>query len=536
MIVQTHVRAGAAALLFASFAAPLAVFAATPPARFEVSRYQLEGGPLPEPARLGAVLAPYTGADRTLEDLQGARAALESLLRENGHPFAVVQLPPQTVSKDGAVTLRIVEYTIGRITLDGAQFHDRDNVLRSLPALAEGAVPQLGALDAQLLLTNDSPVKRTTVTMQPGLHDTIDFAVQVQDARPWRFATTVDNTGTDETGKLRFGLGFQHANLWNRDHILSVQYVTAPHRDEDPGQLAFPIEDDVRIVGGSYRIPIPRARGALELYGGNANVDSGVVAGLFSITGRGSVLGSRFVYNLPTREAWTQRLSAGYETRDYDNDVQLEGGSEQLVPDYRVNPFSLGYIAEAQYRQINASAQLTLARNLPSGSNSGAADFDAVREGATRDYTLVRLGGGAQLGLGGAGEMAFRLDSQYTSDLLVPGEQFGIGGMNSVRGLEERQFISDRGVSTSLEWLSPDLFSNAPRFTTRVLVFVDAAWGETIRPTAFEQGSIDVQSIGAGLRLGNGQSLNFRLDYGHLIDRPPELQSGRWHGGFSWFF
>lgn len=532
MIVQSPARALLAALLLA----PLSALAATPAARFEVSRFQLEGAPLADPARLEALLSPYTGADRTIEDLHAARSTLEASLREDGHPFAVVQLPPQTVAGDGSVTLRVVEYTIGRITLEGAQFHDRDNVLRSLPALAEGTVPKLGALDAQLQVANDSPVKRTTVTMQPGLHDTIDFAVQVQDVRPWRFATTLDNTGTDETGALRFGLGFQHANLWNRDHVFSVQYVTAPHDDGNPDHLAFPIEDDVQIVGASYRIPVPQARGALELYGGSANVDSGVVAGVFDITGSGTVLGTRFILNLPTHAAWTQRLTAGYETRDYDNDVQLAGGSGQLVPDYRVNPFSVGYTTEAQFSQFTMSAQLMLSHNLPSGSHSSAADFEAVRAGAEDNYTLFRLGGGAQMGLGGAGEVGFRLDGQYTSDLLVPGEQFGIGGMNSVRGLEERQFIADRGLSTSLEWISPDLFSNAPRFTTRALLFFDAAWGETIRPTAFEQGSIDVQSVGAGLRLGNERSLNFRIDYGHLIDPPPGISSGRWHGGFSWFF
>lgn len=525
------------ALLVASLIAPLAALAA-PAARFEVSRFEVEGGPLPDPERLDALFAPYTGADRSLGDLQAARAALEQHLREKGHPFAVVQLPPQTVAKDGAVTLKVLEYRVGRITVDGARHHDEANVLRSLPALSVGAVPALGALDAQLQLANGNPVKRTSVVMQPGLHETIDFAVQVQDARPWRFATTLDNTGSQETGELRFGLGFQHANLWNRDHIISFQYVTAPHRDDDSDSLALPFEDDVRIFGASYLAPIPSLRGALELYGGSANVDSGIVAGVFDITGSGSVLGGRFELNLPTHRIWEQRLALGYETRDYDNDVQLAGGSEQLIPDYRVNPLALAYEAEAQHAQIGASVGLSLSHNLPSGSNSGAADFDAVRAGANRDYTIWRLNGGAQLGLGGAGEIWVRLEGQYTSDLLVPGEQFGIGGMNSVRGLEERQFIADRGLSASVEWLSPNLFPSWEKTLSRIVLFVDGASGQTIDPTAMERGSIDIASAGAGLRFGNGRNISLRLDYGHLIDPDPDLDtgSGRWHGGFSWFF
>jgi hemolysin activation/secretion protein len=507
-------------------------------ARFTVTAFKVEGAPQPDAATLNRILTPFTGADRSIADLQAARDALEAELRREGHAFIAVQLPPQTLSRGGDVVLKVIEYKVGRVSVEGAQHHDDDNVRRSLPALREGAVPNIGALDAQLQVTNESPVKRTTVVMQPGLSETVDFAVRVEDVRPWRIATTLDNTGTVDTGELRFGIGFQHANLWNRDHIFSFQYVTAPHDDDDPDNLAFPIEDDVQIFGASYRIPLPAARGAVELYGGSANVDSGVVAGVFDITGSGTVLGGRFEYRLPTHPIWEQRLVAGYETRDYDNDVELGGGSEQLVPDYRVNPLSLGYQVQAQFSESVASGGLTLVQNIPGGSNSSSAEFDAVRAGATNQYTLARFFAAAQIPLGRGGEFAMRFDGQYTDDLLVPGEQFGIGGVGSVRGLEQREFIVDRGVSATVEWLSPNLFHKLPSTTTRFVVFLDGAWGDTIDPTPFELSSIDVASVGAGVRIGNGRNIAFRVDYGYLIDPDPDLdaESGQWHGAFTWFF
>jgi hemolysin activation/secretion protein len=362
--------------------------------------------------------------------------------------------------------------------------------------------------------------------------------VQVQDARPWRFATTLDNTGTPETGELRFGLGFQHANLWNRDHVLSLQYVTAPHSDEDPGTLALPIEDDVRIWGASYLFPLPRLRGSLEIHGGEANVDSGVVAGVFDITGSGSVIGGRFLYNLPTRATLAQQLWMGYDSRRYDNDVEMAGGSEQLVPDYHVSPLTLGYEADARFARMDLRAGLKFSRNLPSGSLSGATDFDAVRAGANPDYSIVGLDAGLHRGLGRGGELSLRLEAQYTDDLLVPGEQFGIGGVHSVRGLAERQVTADRGLFGSIEWQSPNLLPRARTSSARVALFVDGATGSTLQATGFERSSIDIASTGAGLRFGSGRSLSLQLDYGYLIDPDPDLgfDSGRWHGSFSWFF
>jgi hemolysin activation/secretion protein len=427
---------------------------------------------------------------------------------------------------------------VGRVRVSGAQHHDEANVRRSLPALADGMVPDLDALDAQLQLANDAPVKRTTVVAVPGMDQTVDFDVRVEYVRAWRIATSLDNTGTEETGELRFGIGAQHANLWNRDHVLSFQYVTAPHQDDDPDRLALPIEDDVRIFGASYRIPVPRARAAVEIYGGSANVDSGVVAGVFDITGSGSVLGGRFAFVLPAAGAWEQRLTAGYERRKYDNDVEVAGGSESLTPDYTVSPLSLDYSVQARLAGATGTARLAVARNLPHGANSSEAAFEAIRIDASNEYTLARLSSRVHVPLGAYGDLALRVDAQYTADLLVPGEQFGIGGINSVRGLEERQFIADRGVSGSVEWLLPNPFERSSRARSRLLIFLDGGYGQTLDATPFELASIDVASTGIGVRIGNGRNLAFSLDYGHLIDPDSDLDvaSSHWHGSFTWFF
>ena len=50
--------------------------------------------------------------------------------------------------------------------------------------------------------------------------------VKVSDEQPWKVSVTLDNTGTPQTGNYRVGLGFVHANLFDRDHMLTAQYIT----------------------------------------------------------------------------------------------------------------------------------------------------------------------------------------------------------------------------------------------------------------------------------------------------------------------
>ena len=45
------------------------------------------------------------------------------------------------------------------------------------------------------------------------------------DQRPYRFSLSLDNTGTPQTGNNRVGVGFQYANLFNRDPKCDLDFV-----------------------------------------------------------------------------------------------------------------------------------------------------------------------------------------------------------------------------------------------------------------------------------------------------------------------
>lgn len=507
---------------------------------FDVTRFEVTGVTVVPAERVDQTLQPFTGSARTVADLQRARAALEALYAQRGYGAAQVVLPEQEI-RDGVVRLQVLEGALARVAIEGNRHFDEANVRRSLPALEPGRPLNTARLAANLRLANESPVKQTTVVLRPGATEgELDAEVRVADERPWRFSLGFDNTGTPQTGDNRVGIGFQHANVFNLNHVLTLQYVTSPSRESNPSSFALPPNDKVLVVGAGYRVPLPTLGDSIDLVAGYANVDSGVVQNLFNISGSGRVYAGRYNFNLPPAGAYEHRLSPGIDRRYYDNRVVPVGASGTVVPDYVVTPLSLAYGGTYRGAARELAFTISAVRNLPGGANGDQATFDAVRPGATASYTLGRGAFSFVQSLPGDLQGRLRLAGQYTRDELVPGEQFGIGGMDSVRGFYERQFAGDRGFSGSLELYSPDL---GPRLgvnglRARLLAFYDYGRVVTINPDAFEAPSTSISSFGPGLRVAYRTDVNLRLDYGFQLQSGVPGVNGRSQANFSfaWVF
>lgn len=506
-------------------------------------RFVVDGASLVAPEKIDATLAPYLGADRTIGDLREARAALEAIYARRGYGATQVLLPEQEI-RDGVVRLRVVEVKLGAVRIEGNRFFDDDNVRASLPALVTGEPLSTGRLASQLRLANESPVKQTTVVLKPGARqDEVDAEVRVADQRPYRFSLSLDNTGTPDTGNYRVGAGFQHANLFNRDHVLNVQYVTSPSQEDDPNQLALPPNSRVTIWGAGYHAPIPSWGDSIDLVAGYANVNSGVVQNLFNISGSGRVYAGRYNFGLPTVATVQQKLSLGYDVLYYDNNVVPVGTSTAVVPDYVLHPLSLGYAGVWRGPADEAALYVSGVRNLPGGSNGDQAQFDLVRPGAEADYTLARFNASWLHRLPGDLQSRLRFTAQYTSDMLLPAAQFGLGGMDSVRGFFEREFVGDRGFSGTVELHSPDLAAldagaAASDVRVRLLAFYDYGRAWIINPQPFEQRVTGISSAGPGLRVAYRANVSLRLDYGFIIQKgtPTNDSSGRANFSLIWVF
>ncbi|MEO5882820.1 MAG: ShlB/FhaC/HecB family hemolysin secretion/activation protein [Caldimonas sp.] len=489
---------------------------------FEVQRFEVEGNTLLDPVQIDDALLARRGGALSFADLQAAVAALQLAYARAGFGAVRAFLPEQQVAS-GTVRITVIEPRLRKVTIDGPPDLDLDRIRRALPALREGATPNTDDLAREIALANENPARRISVDLRSEASGQIDATVAVVQDRPWRVGAVFDNTGTAGTGRTRIGVFFQHANVTQQDHVATLQYVTSPTQP-----------DDVTIAALNYRVPLPALGDSLDLYGIYASVDAGVVSDLFSVRGRGRVLGLRYTQNLPPSATWRHRLLWGVEQRPIDNQVGLVGGSPDLAPDITLHPASLGYAGSWTEPGRQVELRVTGVHNLPRGSRGKGEAFAAARAGASASYAILRYGLRVQQALPGDWQVRVVVDGQYTRDALVSGEQFGIGGQDSVRGFDERELINDIGNRATLELQTPDFGGRiASGVFARALLFLDHGWLRRNQPLPGEVTHSHIASVGAGLRLSLAPSWNLRLDLSRVAQGTDAHPRGSDHIGFS---
>jgi len=476
------------------------------PIRFEISRFEVSGNTLLPAAEVQAAVAPYTGAGRDFGDVQRALEALEAVYHAHGYNVVTVQLPEQELN-GGVVRLNVVQTTVRQVEVTGNRWFTEANVRASLPALRPGATPNLNDVSRNLRLVNENPAKKVRVTLagaDVGFDDAVDARVEVADERPWKVMLNADNTGTRATGKTHAGVLLQHADLWGRDHVGTLQYTTTAERP-----------DRVAVWAAGYHMPLYALGDSVDLFASYSDVDSGAVnAGLFNlaVSGKGTVYGARYNQVLARRGSLEGRIVYGIDVKAFRNNVMF--GDENFGNDVTVRPVSVGYVGSRAAPDGQTDFSVALLQNVPGGSRGTAADVAAVRSGARAGYRMVRFAAAFASVIGDDWQSRVLLNGQWTRDALVPGEQFGAGGATTVRGFGERDLATDTGIVSNVELYTPNLCSRAG-WQCRLLGFYDAAWGERNRALAGELHHAAISSTGIGLRFAAGGAASVQLDYGH---------------------
>jgi hemolysin activation/secretion protein len=561
-----HFRGAILTLLFAAMAAaPLAAHSqpAAKPApqelRFEIRRFLFEGATLVPTQQLEEQTRSFTGSGRTFADVQRALEVVERAYSEAGWSAVQVILPEQELQR-GEVRFQIVEARIGRVLIEGNKFFDDANIRASTPSLAPGKAPNINEISRNLRVANENPAKQTQVLLRGGQDEgTVDAVLRVVDENPQKFSVTLDNSGSPSTGRLRLGLGYQHANLTGHDDALSGVYVTAPysdHLDESnrPDRYSIVPSRKVQIFGLGYRVPIYEWGDSVDFTFGYSNVNSGTVANIFSITGSGTVLGARYNWNLPKYENYEQRLVFSLDWRSYDNKgirAIGTGSPAQLIPDVTVHPWGITYVGTYRQQDMESGFSLGFYKNIGGGNDGSSEDFCKANLRVNGDfcanssYELWKWSFYVSQSLPGDFQGRFAMNGQRTKDMLVPGEQYGIGGADSVRGFLEREISDDSGYRGTVELYTPD-FGNktwVEASRMRALLFVD--WGHVVRnrPLPSEIVSQSIASWGFGLRVSQGTNMAFRIDYAFVLDpndlraiNPHTTNSARIHASFSYIF
>ena len=474
--------------------------------RFDIARFEVSGNTLLRQDEIDRAVAPFVGSQKQFSDIQGAIQSLERAYQARGFALVQVRVGEQDVMS-GIVRLMVVQPRIGTVTVEGNRFFDEANIRSSLPGLMPGATPDSRQIARNLQLLAEHPAKQTSVVLKAGRENEVDAAVRVVDEKPLKFVFTLDNTGPESNTRHRAGIGLQHSNMFNRDHVFNLQYITSPDRPSD-----------VSIFGAGYRIPFYTLGSSLDVFGGYSNVRSGTIQGLFSVSGGGKVFGTRYNIYLHKLGAYEHKLTFGLDYRAFEPKVEFEGNS--LIPDITVRPASVAYSGLWRMARSEAGFYTSYSHNIPGGRKGSSDDFEASRTGASENYQILRGGLHYTHLFPQDWQTRAAINAQYTRDALVTGEQFGIGGPDSVRGFEVREFSDDKGYSLNLEVFTPDFGARLPwqNFRVRALAFYDMGQTRRNKIQPGESSGETGSSVGLGLRAAYSKSVVLRLDFANVLD------------------
>ena len=476
---------------------------------FEITRFDVVGDTMLGAQPIAQLLSPFTGRLRNFGDVQQALEALEAAYRARGLSLVRVTLPEQELNK-GTVRLVVTESHVGTVQILGNKQFSNANIRNSVPQLQEGQPPNVARISASLRLANENPAKKTVLSLQNGDNDDeVNAVLQVTEDKPWLASLSLDNAGNDATGKTQVTAQFQHFNVGDLDHTLSLQFTTTL---EQPSRVG--------IYGVGYHIPLYSLTDALDFYGSYSDVDSGTVStGAFNlqVSGKGSVWGGRYTHNLPRQGSYESRLAVGLEQKAFQNNLGYQG--MQIGNDVTVRPLSLLYAGDLTHGAGATSYYLMGVRNVPGGDRGGDADFARVRAGASSNYGLWRFGISHTQTLPSDWQLRLLFNGQWTADALVPGEQFGAGGAASVRGYSERALADDQGGAANIEVYTPSLCSSTATsaLQCRLLAFYDRATVRHNNALPGERTDASLASAGVGLRLGYGKQMSLQMDIGQAL-------------------
>lgn len=474
--------------------------------RVPLTAFKIEGDNPLSPQRVEEVLSPFYGDEVDIERLQDAATALEDAIRELGYAFYRVNLPPQPLDSS-QIILQITGYEIQSISVEGNNHFDRDNVLDSMPEMREAHSPNVQVLSRQLAISNEHPARRvqSLFTIDPTTGG-LNARVRVRDVNPVSYFAWVDNTGTERTGDLRLGVGVQHSNFLRRDHNVTATATTSPNH-----------LSDVRQFGIDYRVPLYRQYGQLSFIAADSTINSGQVAEVFEVRGSGTVFGLRYRWILPKREQLNHSVIFSVFDKQFDNDIDFE--DTPVGNTVRSRPIAIQYQGLWGLDDVSLGLNAGISYNLGGGTDNNDEAYEAVRAGATNDWTVLRAGASLNWKLN-TWAVSAAMDVQYTQDSLIPGEQFAIGGVRTIRGLDESELSNDEGVRLGVELWSPEI-----RQGLRGVTFLD--YGRVWRNGALEDEveRDSVSSIGVGLRYSPNERVRARFDLGYVLDGIDSAQS-----------
>jgi hemolysin activation/secretion protein len=515
---------------------------------FDIDDFAVQGSALLSQLELEEAIYPFLGPNKTADDVEKARAALEKAYHDKGYQTVSVSVPPQNVQSK-VVTLRVAELKVGRLQVKNSHFFDINKIKQKTPSLEEGTVPNFTDVTKDIVSLNQWPDRKVTPTLRAGVTPgTVDVDLNVDDTFPLHGNVEINDRQSPNTTPYRFSATAHYDDLWQLGHSASFTYQVAPERPSD-----------AIVYSASYLARLPNVDWLSFLFYGVDSQSNVAAVGGLNVIGPGQIIGGRMVFTLPSAENFFHTLSVGLDYKSFGETVNFSaagssgssssgGTTSAFSAPVTYYPVVASYTAQYHADKLNAQLIASLTEDLrPMGSDPTA--FDNRRTDASPNFTHVNLDMSATQELPTGAQLYGRVQGQAASGPLVSSEQVGIGGFDTVRGYLESETLGDNGAAGTFEIRSPNIAdwlksaatpaaatpaatpsgaaasgaaaqdqpaqSSAalPLFNEwRLFGFVDAGVATVLEPNAEQQAQFELWSYGAGTTFKMVNHINGAID------------------------
>lgn len=496
---------------------------------FNVFEFKVDGNTVLPNGKIEEAVYPFMGEEKTIDDVEKARSALEKIYQDNGYLTVSVSIPQQEVDA-GIVRLLVTEGSVETLRIKDSQYTSLAEIKSRVAEFQEGKVPHFPTAQQQLGTVNKGQNRQVTPVLRPGKSPgKVEVDLKVQDKLPLHGSLELNDRYSPNTTETRLNGSVRYENLWQKDHSVGLSFQVSP---EDL--------NEVKVFSGTY--VIPRLNGDyFAAYGVISDSDISAV-GDVNVIGKGYIAGARYIHPLPSSENFYQGLTLGADYKTFKESVVLLGADGFNTP-ISYLAFVLGY--DGTYQTPVSQTQMNLTFNFaPRGLGNNEREFNDKRNDAKPNYAFLRTDIKHTQKLPLEWSLQAKLSGQIASEKLISAEQFTIGGVDSVRGYLESSELGDNGALVSLELRTPQLkqyisqhlfsdyikdfyaFSFIDAGVTRVY---DISGGDSTR---------DLLSAGLGFKLKSTGGLFTNLDYAHAYKDAINVDKGddrlHFRVGYEW--
>ncbi len=480
---------------------------------FDIEEFRVTGNTVLPTRAIEAAVYPFLGQNRSVADVERARAALDQVYMASGYPTVSAEIPEQHAAS-GVITLHVVERRVGRLRVTGSRYFLLSDIKHDAPSLAEGSVPHMPDVRRDIISLNVLPDRTVTPALSAGAApDTVDVDLKVSDHLPFHGTLEVDNRQSVGTEPLRLTGTARYDNLFQRGDSIAGSFQVAPQR---------PADATVYSVSYLYNVPNSRLQVLATYLRSNSNVSS---VGASNVVGRGDDAGLRLLVPLLGATGFVQSLSIGGDYKKFNEDVTL--ASSTLGSPVTYYPLGISYSAAWSDTRSNTGllASLVLA---PRGLGSDNAAFDNRRYDANSNFIVARADlAGSQTLVYGV-QLYGHVAAQVSPDPLISNEQLSLGGLDSVRGYQESEALGDTGGFGQVELRSPSVAAELSDRVdeARAFLFTDGGVARLHRALPDQMDHVHLAASGAGVRVRVFDDLNAELLDAVTLNRGPSTPSG----------